>query len=210
LDELDHLRSALSECYLIEREIGRGGMATVYLAQDLKHNRHVAIKVLRPDVTSIVGSERFLREIQIEASLQHINILPIHDSGKSDGFLYYVMPYVEGESLRQRMDREVQLPLEEALHIAHEIADALSYAHERGIVHRDIKPENILLSDGHAVLADFGIARAIGAAGGKRITSAGHAVGTPMYMSPACYTRCSPASHRSPAERHRRSSPVRF
>jgi serine/threonine-protein kinase len=184
LEELERLRSALPDRYRVDREIGHGGMATVYLAQDLKHKRHVAIKVLRPDLASMVGPDRFLREIQIEASLQHINILPIHDSGKSDGFLYYVMPYVEGESLRARIDREGQLPLDDALHITHEIAEALSYAHDHGIVHRDIKPENILLSEGHAVLADFGIARAVDVAGGQRVTESGHAVGTPQYMSP--------------------------
>jgi TolB-like protein/tRNA A-37 threonylcarbamoyl transferase component Bud32 len=184
MDELDRLRSALSDRYSVEGEIGHGGMANVYLAQDLKHDRRVAIKVLRPDLASMLGPERFLREIQIEAGLQHINILPIHDSGEAGGFLYYVMPYVEGESLRARIDREKQLPLDDALHITHEIAEALSYAHDHGIVHRDIKPENILLSGGHAVLADFGIARAIGVAGGQRVTESGHAVGTPHYMSP--------------------------
>jgi len=159
-------------------------MATVYLADDLKHNRSVAIKVLRPELASMLGGERFLREIDIEARLQHINILPLHDSGEADGFLYYVMPYVEGESLRERLDREGQLPVEDALHIAEEITEALSYAHARGVVHRDIKPENILLSGGHALLADFGIAKAIGAAGGDRVTESGHVIGTPAYMSP--------------------------
>jgi serine/threonine-protein kinase len=184
LEELERLRSALSDRYRVEREIGHGGMATVYLAQDLKHHRHVAIKVLRPDLAATVGPERFLREIQIEASLQHINILPLHDSGRSDGFLYFVMPYVEGESLRDRLVREKQLPLEDALRITHEIADALSYAHDHGVVHRDIKPENILLSEGHAVLADFGIARAVDVAGGQTFTATGQFVGTPQYMSP--------------------------
>ncbi|NIO31919.1 MAG: protein kinase, partial [Gemmatimonadetes bacterium] len=184
MDELDRLRSALGDRYRVEDEIGHGGMATVYLAQDLKHERRVAIKVLRPDLASMLGPERFLREIQIEAGLQHINILPIYDSGEADGFLYYVMPYVEGESLRARIEREKQLPLDDALQITREIAEALSYAHDHGIVHRDIKPENILLSGGHAVLADFGIARAIGVAGGQRVTESGHAVGTPHYMSP--------------------------
>jgi tRNA A-37 threonylcarbamoyl transferase component Bud32/tetratricopeptide (TPR) repeat protein len=184
LNELDHLRSALSDRYRIEGEIGRGGMATVYRAEDLKHKRHVAIKVMDPDLASMLGKERFLREIEIEANLQHINILPLYDSGTANGFLYYVMPFVEGESLRARLDREKQLPLPEAVAITREVADALSYAHERGVVHRDIKPENILQSGGHAVLADFGIARAVGTAGGERVTASGHSIGTPAYMSP--------------------------
>jgi tRNA A-37 threonylcarbamoyl transferase component Bud32/tetratricopeptide (TPR) repeat protein len=184
LNELDHLRSALSDRYRIEGEIGRGGMATVYGAEDLKHKRRVAIKVMDPELASMLGKERFLREIEIEANLQHINILPLHDSGAANGFLYYVMPFVEGESLRARINREKQLPLREAVAITREVADALSYAHERGVVHRDIKPENILLSGGHAVLADFGIARAVGTAGGKRVTASGHSIGTPAYMSP--------------------------
>jgi serine/threonine-protein kinase len=184
MDELDRLRSAVADSYRVEREIGHGGMATVYLAEDLKHSRPVAIKVLRPDLASSVGPERFLREIQIEANLQHINILPVHDSGQSDGFLYYVMPYIEGESLRARLDREKQIPLDDALTITREIAGALTYAHAQGVVHRDIKPENILLSQGHAVLADFGIARAVDVAGGERVTKSGHILGTPQYMSP--------------------------
>jgi tRNA A-37 threonylcarbamoyl transferase component Bud32/TolB-like protein len=184
LNELDHLRSALSDRYRIEGEIGRGGMATVYRAEDLKHKRPVAIKVMDPELASMLGKERFLREIEIEANLQHINILPLHDSGAANGFLYYVMPFVEGESLRARINREKQLPLREAVAITREVADALSYAHERGVVHRDIKPENILLTGGHAVLADFGIARAVDTAGGKRVTESGHSIGTPAYMSP--------------------------
>ncbi|MEP6574660.1 MAG: serine/threonine-protein kinase, partial [Gemmatimonadota bacterium] len=188
---LERLTAALADRYRIERELGQGGMATVYLAEDLKHHRKVAIKVLRPDLTAILGSERFLREIETTASLRHPHILPLYDSGEagkpaSEGetFLYYVMPYVEGESLRDRLDREKQLPLESALQIAREVADALSYAHAHGIVHRDIKPENILLESGHAVVADFGIARAVSAAGGARLTGTGMALGTPMYMSP--------------------------
>jgi len=184
LTELEQLRSALSDRYRIEEEIGRGGMATVYRAEDLRHKRPVAIKVMDPDVTSMLGKERFLREIEIEANLQHINILPLYDSGAANGFLYYVMPFVEGESLRARLNREKQLPLPEAVAITREVADALSYAHERGVVHRDIKPENILLTGGHAVLADFGIARAVGTAGGRRVTESGHFIGTPAYMSP--------------------------
>jgi tRNA A-37 threonylcarbamoyl transferase component Bud32/tetratricopeptide (TPR) repeat protein len=184
MDQLDRLKSALSDRYRVEEEIGRGGMATVYLAEDLKHKRSVAIKVMDPDLASMLGPERFLREIEIEAQLQHINILPLYDSGAEHGFLYYVMPYVEGESLRDRLNREQQLPLGDALNIAREVGDALGYAHEHGVVHRDVKPENILLSRGHALLTDFGIARAVGAAGGQRVTQSGHALGTPAYMSP--------------------------
>src|SRR5256885_1932339 len=159
-------------------------MATAYLAQDMKHRRQVAIKVLKPELAGALGPERFLREIEIAARLQHPHILPLHDSGDADGFLYYVMPYVEGESLRQRLVREKQLPLEEALQITGAVASALSYAHSHDVVHRDIKPENILLSGGEAVVADFGIARAITAAGGDKLTATGIAVGTPAYMSP--------------------------
>ena len=159
-------------------------MATVYLANDLRHHRQVAIKVLRPDLAAALGPERFLREIETAARLQHPHILPLHDSGDADGFLYYVMPYVEGESLRQRLVREKQLPLEDALQITGAVASALSYAHSHDVVHRDIKPENILLSGGEAVVADFGIARAVTAAGGDKLTMTGIAVGTPTYMSP--------------------------
>ena len=159
-------------------------MATVYFAHDLKHQRPVAVKVLRPELAAALGPERFLREIQVTAQLQHPHILPLHDSGEAEGFLYYVMPYVEGESLRGRLTRERQLPLDEALAIAREVADALSYAHSRDVVHRDIKPENILLASGHALVADFGIARAITAAGGEHLTATGLTVGTPGYMSP--------------------------
>ena len=175
---------ALTDRYVIERELGSGGMAIVYLAEDLKHHRKVAVKVLRPELAAALGAERFLREIEIAARLQHPHILPLHDSGEAEGVLYYVMPYVEGESLRDRLNRETQLPLEDALQIAREVADALGYAHSHQVIHRDIKPENVLLSGGHAVVADFGIARAISAAGGEQLTQTGLAMGTPAYMSP--------------------------
>ncbi len=178
------LQDALSDRYRLERELGQGGMATVYLGEDLKHRRKVAIKVLRPELAASLGAERFLREIETTAQLNHPHILALLDSGAVDGTLFYVMPYVEGESLRDRLGREGQLPLEDALLIAREVADALGYAHGRGVIHRDIKPENILLESGHAVVADFGIARAVSAAGGDRLTETGLAVGTPVYMSP--------------------------
>ncbi len=183
-DDLERLRAALADRYALERELGQGGMATVYLAQDLRHERTVAVKVMRPDVASAVGAERFLREIKTTAHLSHPHILPIHDSGEAGGLLFYVMPYVEGESLRDRITREKQLPLEDALQITREVADALSYAHSHGVIHRDIKPENILFESGHAVVADFGIARAVSAAGSEKLTETGLAVGTPAYMSP--------------------------
>src|SRR5438034_2660286 len=183
-DQLARLQAALADRYTIERELGRGGMATVYLAQDLKHHRKVAIKVLRPELAAALGPERFLREIDTAAGLNHPHILPLHDSGEAAGFLFYVMPYVEGESLRDRLSREKQLPLGDALQIARDVADALSYAHSHDVVHRDIKPENILFEAGHAVVTDFGIARAITAAGGEKLTGTGIAVGTPGYMSP--------------------------
>ena len=179
------LTDALRDRYAIERELGRGGMATVYLAEDLRHHRQVAIKVLRPELAATLGPERFLREIQIAARLRHPHIVPLFDSGEADGLLYYVMPYVEGESLRDRLRRERQLPVNEALGIAREVADALAHAHERQLIHRDIKPENILLEGGHALVADFGIARAVGSAATKDLTTAtGLALGTPAYMSP--------------------------
>jgi tRNA A-37 threonylcarbamoyl transferase component Bud32/tetratricopeptide (TPR) repeat protein len=178
------LKTSLSDRYVIARELGAGGMATVYLARDVKHERDVALKVLRPELAAAMGAERFLREIRVTANLHHPHILALYDSGEAAGFLYYVMPYVEGESLRARLEREKQLPLDEALRITREVADALGYAHSHGIVHRDIKPENILLESGHAVVADFGIARAISAAGGETLTATGIAVGTPAYMSP--------------------------
>ncbi len=181
---ISRLSTALADRYKIEREIGAGGMATVYLAEDLKLHRKVALKVLRPELAAALGPERFLREIEIAAKLHHPHILALHDSGEVDGFLYYVMPYVEGESLRDRLNREKQLPVEDALQIAREVADALGSAHRHDVIHRDIKPENILLEEGHAVVADFGIARAIHAAGGEQLTETGLAVGTPAYMSP--------------------------
>jgi TolB-like protein len=182
-DPFELFRAALSDRYAIEREIGRGGMARVLLAQDLRHHRPVAIKVLTPELGAAIGAERFLREIEIAAKLTHPHILPLHDSGETAGLLYYVMPFVEGESLRARLDREKQLPLEDALTITREVGDALAYAHSRGVLHRDVKPENILFEAGHAVIADFGIARAVSAAGDK-ITATGVVLGTPSYMSP--------------------------
>ena len=181
---VDRLTAALADRYAVVRELGRGGMATVYLAEDLKHRRPVAVKVLRPELAGALGPDRFLREIEIAARLDHPHILPLYDSGEAGGFLFYVMPFVEGESLRDRLAREKQLPIEEALQVAREVADALSYAHSRDVIHRDIKPENILLSGGHARVADFGIARAITEAGGERLTGTGLAIGTPTYMSP--------------------------
>ena len=181
---IDRLSAALADRYRLERELGQGGMATVYLAHDLKHDRNVAIKVLRPELAAALGHERFLREITTTANLRHPHILPLFDSGEAGGFLFYAMPFVEGETLRDRLGREKQLPLEDALRIAREVADALAYAHGRGVVHRDIKPENILLESGHAVVADFGIARAVSAAGASSLTQAGTAIGTPAYMSP--------------------------
>jgi serine/threonine-protein kinase len=179
----DRLQVALAERYRIERELGHGGMANVYLAKDLKHRRPVALKVLKPELASSLGTDRFLREIDIAAGLTHPHILPLHDSGEADGLLYYVMPHV-GESLRDRLVRERQIPLEDALRITREVADALDYAHGRDVVHRDIKPENMLFQAGHAVVSDFGIARAITVAAKGRMTGTGVAVGTPGYMSP--------------------------
>ncbi len=178
------LGTALADRYVIERELGRGGMATVYLAKDVKHRRHVAIKVLRPALAASVGADRFLQEIETTANLRHPHILPLYDSGDADGLLFYVMPLVEGESLRDRLNRETHLPVGEALQITREVADALGYAHSQGVIHRDIKPENILLEGGHATVTDFGIARALAAAGDDRLTEAGLAIGTPAYMSP--------------------------
>jgi len=183
-DELARLTAALSARYTIERELGRGGMACVYLARDVKHQRLVAVKVLRAELAAALGPDRFLREIEIAARLTHPHILSLYDSGEAAGSLYYVMPYVEGESLRDRLEHAKQLPLEDALRIATAIASALAYAHGRDVVHRDVKPENILLAGDEAFVADFGIARAITAAAGERLTATGLTVGTPAYMSP--------------------------
>jgi tRNA A-37 threonylcarbamoyl transferase component Bud32/TolB-like protein len=180
---LEKLQEALGDKYRVEREIGAGGMATVFRAEDLKHHREVAIKVLRPELAATLGTERFLREIELAARLQHPHILPLYDSGSAGGYLYYVMPFVEGESLRDRLTRDSRLPLEEAVQLTREVASALAYAHGHGVIHRDIKPENILLSGGHAVVADFGIARALDAAG-QTLTGVGLTIGTPAYMSP--------------------------
>ncbi|HKH92322.1 MAG TPA: protein kinase [Gemmatimonadaceae bacterium] len=186
MPDLDaRLAAALADRYRLERELGQGGMAIVYLAEDLRHHRKVAVKVLRPELAAALGGERFLREIQIAANLRHPHILPLYDSGAADGFLYYVMPLVEGESLRDRLTREKQLPIDDAVRYAREVADALSYAHAHGVVHRDIKPENILIESDNAVVADFGIAKAVAAAGPRTtLTDPGIAIGTPAYMSP--------------------------
>jgi serine/threonine-protein kinase len=181
---IDRLNAALEGRYVIERELGEGGMATVYLARDEKHNRGVALKVLKPELAAVVGADRFLAEIETTAQLQHPHILPLFDSGQADGFLFYVMPYVEGETLRERIDRDKQLPVDEAVGIAVAVANALQTAHEAGVVHRDIKPGNILLSRGEPLVADFGIALAVGTASGTRLTETGLSVGTPYYMSP--------------------------
>jgi serine/threonine-protein kinase len=181
--EVSKVRKALADRYKILRVLGEGGMATVYLAEDLKHKREVAVKVMRPELSETLGADRFLREVEIAAKLSHPNILPVYDSGAADGVLYYVMPVVEGESLPARIKREKQLPVEEALRLAREVAEAMAYAHARGFVHRDIKPANILISAGHALVADFGIARAM-EGDGQSITQTGLAIGTPQYMSP--------------------------
>ena len=181
---LGRLQSALSDRYRLDREAGAGGMATVYLAEDVRHDRRVALKVLRPELAAVIGAERFLAEIKLTANLQHPHILPLFDSGEADGYLFYVMPFVEGETLRDRMTREKQLPVADALRITTEVASALDYAHRHGVVHRDIKPENILLHDGQALVADFGIALAASKASGARMTETGMSLGTPHYMSP--------------------------
>jgi serine/threonine-protein kinase len=183
-EQIDLLSQALAERFAVLRQVGHGGMATVYLAHDLKHDRRVAVKVLHPQLAQSIGADRFLREIRLAATLQHPHVLGLYDSGEADGLLYYVMPFVEGESLRDRLARDQQLPIDEALSIAAEVANALGYAHSRGVVHRDIKPENVLLSHGHAVVADFGIAHAMSEAGSDRLTESGIAMGTPRYMSP--------------------------
>jgi serine/threonine protein kinase/Tfp pilus assembly protein PilF len=180
----ERLRTALTDRYAVEHEVGRGGMATVFLAQDLKHARQVALKVLHPELAATLGPDRFLREIQIAAGLQHPHILPLYDSGRADGLLYYVMPFVEGESLRDKLRKTPQMPVEEAVRISRDVAAALDYAHRHGVVHRDIKPENVMLHEGEAIVTDFGIAKAVSAAGAEALTQTGMAVGTPTYMSP--------------------------
>jgi serine/threonine-protein kinase len=180
----EKLNVAIADRYVIERKLGQGGMATVYLAHDVKHDRKVALKVLRPELAAVIGAERFLQEIKVTANLQHSHILPLYDSGSADGFLFYVMPYVEGQTLRDTLDHDKQLGIEEAVSIAQGVASALDYAHRQGVIHRDIKPDNILLHDGQPLIADFGIALALSHAGGTRLTETGLSIGTPHYMSP--------------------------
>ncbi len=183
------LSTALADRYQIERHLGEGGMATVYLAEDLKHKRKVAVKVLRPELAAVLGAERFVQEITTTANLQHPHILPLFDSGQTDGLFYYVMPYVEGESLRQRLTREQGLAIDEVLAITKDVASALTFAHSQGVIHRDVKPENILLHHGEPMVADFGIALAVTSAGGERLTETGLSLGTPAYMSKFRRTR---------------------
>ena len=183
-ETVSRLNVALDGRYRIERQVGEGGMATVYLATDIRHERQVALKVLKPELAAIMGAERFLSEIKTTANLQHPHILPLHASGDADGFLYYVMPFVEGETLRERLDREKQLSVDEAVRITKAVGGALDYAHRQGVIHRDIKPETVLLQDGQPVVADFGIALAVSQAGGGRMTETGLSLGTPYYMSP--------------------------
>ena len=182
---LQRLAASLSGEYTVERELGSGGMAHVYLAEDVKHHRKVALKVLRPELAQNLGADRFVREIRIAANLEHPHILTLIDSGEADGLLYYVMPYIDGESLRQKLDREGALPVEEASRLLAQVADALAHAHQHGVVHRDIKPDNILISGRHAEVMDFGVAKAVAeATGGMAMTETGMALGTPSYMSP--------------------------
>jgi serine/threonine-protein kinase len=183
-DITGQLKTSLADRYRIESHLGEGGMATVYLAEDLKHDRKVALKVLRPELAAVIGSDRFLTEIKVTAALQHPHILPLHDSGAADGFLFYVMPYVEGESLREKLNREKQFAIDEAIEITKAVASAVDYAHRHDVIHRDIKPENILIHEGQALVADFGIALAVSHAGGERLTETGLSIGTPHYMSP--------------------------
>ena len=197
-DIFDRLKSALADRYAIEEEVGAGGMATVYLAEDLKHHRKVAVKVLRPELAAALGPERFLREIEIAARLQHPHILPLHDSGEADGFLYYVMPYVKGESLRERLAQHGELPIADAVKILRDVVDALAHAHEQGVVHRDIKPDNVMLSGRHALVTDFGVAKAVSEATGRgKLTTAGVALGTPAYMAPEQATADPTLDHRA-------------
>ena len=177
---LERLKAALADRYRLERELGAGGMATVYLAEDLKHHRQVAVKVLRPELSALLGAERFLKEIELTANLQHPHLLPLFDSGEAAGHLYYVLPYVEGVSLRAKLTREKQLSVADAVRITTQVASALDYAHRHGVLHRDIKPENILLHEGQALIADFGIALALRQAGGNRLTETGLSLGTPQ------------------------------
>src|SRR5687768_11547092 len=184
MDGLARLTAALADRYRIVRVLGQGGMATVYVADDVRHHRKVAIKVLKPELAAVLGAERFVQEITTTAALQHPHILPLFDSGEADGFLYYVMPFIDGDTLRAKLDRETQLGIEESVRVATAVADAADYAHRHGVIHRDIKPENILLHDGRPVVADFGIALAVSAAAGGRMTETGLSLGTPHYMSP--------------------------
>ena len=195
--QTDRLSAALADRYRIERELGAGGMATVYLAEDLKHDRKVAIKVLKPELAAVLGAGRFVVEIKTTAALSHPHILPLFDSGTADGFLFYVMPYIQGETIREKLNRETQFGVDEAVRIAREVADALDYAHRHGVIHRDIKPENILLHDGRAMVMDFGIALAVSAAAGGRMTETGLSLGTPHYMSPEQATADKDISARS-------------
>ncbi len=181
---MERINEALSGRYRVERELGEGGMATVYLAHDERHDRKVALKVLKPELAAVMGGERFLTEIRTTANLQHPHILPLFDSGEADGVLFYVMPFVKGESLRAKLDRDKQLSVDDAVRIAKAVAGALDHAHRQGVIHRDIKPANILLQDGQPMVADFGIALAVSAAGGGRLTETGLSLGTPFYMSP--------------------------
>jgi serine/threonine-protein kinase len=197
-DLLERLKAALADRYRIERELGSGGMATVYLAEDLKHRRQVAVKVLRPELAAALGPDRFLREIRIAANLHHPHILPLYDSGEADGFLYYVMPYEEGQSLRDKLAREGELPIAEAVRIPRDVVDALAHAHEQGVVHRDIKPDNVMLSGRHALVTDFGVAKAVSEATGRdKLTTAGVALGTPAYMAPEQATADEHIDHRA-------------
>ena len=182
---LDRIKTALADRYAIEHELGAGGMATVYLAEDLKHHRKVAVKVMRPELAAAIGVERFVREIEIAANLTHPHILMLIDSGEADGFLYYVLPYIDGESLRDKLVREGELPIDDAVRVLRDIVDALAKAHSSGVIHRDIKPENVMLSGRHALVTDFGVAKAVTeATGSQQLTTAGVALGTPAYMSP--------------------------
>src|SRR5438445_5209010 len=181
----ERVAAAFADRYRLIRELGSGGMATVYLAEDVRHHRQVAVKVLRPELAATLGAERFTREIETAAQFQHPHILPLLDSGQADGFLYYVMPYVEGESLRDRLAHHGELPIHDAVKVLVEVVDALAYAHAHGVVHRDIKPDNVLLSGRHALVMDFGVAKALSEASGRqRLTTAGIALGTPAYMAP--------------------------